>query len=338
MVSLSVALATYNGEKFLRRQLESLAWQERLPDELVVCDDCSRDSTVAILREFAETVPFPVRISVNEHSLHFRRNFMKAANLCTSDVILFCDQDDVWRPGKIAAVAQAFEADADLLLVYHGATVVDLNENALRPLSSAAEESAKEKLDLPPPWHFSPGLIQGFRSELRTFDDLWPLVRDHIDGGQLPHDRWYFFLALAFGKLRFLDQDLLMYRQHGANLYGAERQRGSFARIFYRLKHDAPSDILRAEAAHSRAEVLEIVRSRANLADHRRIEQLQRAYDQFARRLHRRVKTYTRPTAATRLTALARSVVSGDYCGNPWGFDPLSVIRDFWLGVIRGGV
>lgn len=337
MVSVSIALATYNGEKFLRRQLESLAWQERLPDELVVCDDRSSDSTVAILHEFAGSAPFPVRIVVNDQSLHFRRNFMKAANLCTSDVILFCDQDDIWRPAKVAVVAGAFEDDPELLLAYHGATVVDADERPLAPMFNPAAEQTALTEDPPPPWHFARGLVQGFRRELLAFDDLWPATREHFADEPLGHDRLYFLLALALGRIRYLDQDLLMYRQHGANLYGSDRRLGLAARIAERLRHHPSADVFGAAAARSRANLLHSVRDRLAPKTNDRLDRLQKLYAIHAERLDRRGRTYTNGSVPGRVAALLHSIAKGDYCGNPWGFDPRSVLRDLWSGVVRGG-
>jgi hypothetical protein len=336
MVTVSIALATYNGEKYLHRQLESLAWQERAPDELVVCDDRSKDGTIAILRSFAETAPFPVRIAQNEVGLGFRRNFMKAANLCTSEVILFCDQDDVWRPGKVEALARAFDEDPVLLLAYHNATVVDADEHSLSAMTDPAEEYAILARDIPPPWHFARGLVQGFRRELLAFDDLWPSTREHFDGDQLGHDRWYFFLALTMGRIRFVDDDLLMYRQHGANLFGSDRQLGWMGKIAERLRHDAPTDVLRATGARSRAAVLRDLRPRIAPDAHPRLDRLAQSYDTLADRLDRRLKTYSGRSLPGRAVSLLRSVRAGDYCGNPWGFDPRSILRDAWSGVIRG--
>ena len=109
MTTASIALATYNGEKFLQRQLDTLAAQTRLPDEMAVCDDGSTDGTLEILRQFAETAPFPVRIFQNLKNLGPGRNFRKAFSLCEGDVTFFCDQDDVWFPEKLETLVRDLE-------------------------------------------------------------------------------------------------------------------------------------------------------------------------------------------------------------------------------------
>src|SRR5690242_1811791 len=102
MISVSVAMATCNGQKFIREQLDSLATQCYLPSELVITDDASSDKTVAIAEQFAKAAPFTVHIHRHDNRMGYRTNFMRAASLCTSDLIAFCDQDDIWAPQKLA--------------------------------------------------------------------------------------------------------------------------------------------------------------------------------------------------------------------------------------------
>lgn len=113
----SIAMGTFNGEKYLQEQLDSLANQTILPDELVVCDDGSSDRTVEILENFARTAPFPVRIFVNEKNLGIPANFCKVFSLCEKDVTFFCDQDDIWFPEKIEKMKAVFENEPDVGMV-----------------------------------------------------------------------------------------------------------------------------------------------------------------------------------------------------------------------------
>ena len=108
-MNISIAMATYNGEKYIKEQLQSLSNQTSLPFELVVGDDGSTDATLDILKEFCAHAPFPVRIHQNQANLGFARNFLDTARRCKGDWIAFCDQDDVWLPDKLATVIQAIE-------------------------------------------------------------------------------------------------------------------------------------------------------------------------------------------------------------------------------------
>lgn len=118
--NISIAMATYNGERFIREQLDSIAQQTLLPVELVVTDDGSNDSTLAIIDDFAKTAPFEVKIVRNEKQLGFADNFLKAASFCVGDFIAFCDQDDVWMVNKLERCMQAFHDNAVVLSVHSG--------------------------------------------------------------------------------------------------------------------------------------------------------------------------------------------------------------------------
>jgi glycosyltransferase involved in cell wall biosynthesis len=128
--SISVAMCTYNGEKYLQEQLESIAAQTRLPIELVICDDRSTDSTTKIIEAFASSAPFPLRFKLNQVNLGgaakgITKNFEQAAGLCTGDLIAFCDQDDVWLPQKLARLGEAMEKDPQAGGVFSDAQLIN---------------------------------------------------------------------------------------------------------------------------------------------------------------------------------------------------------------------
>src|SRR5579872_6862490 len=103
---ISVALTTYNGERYLESQLESLVTQQRPPYELIVGDDGSTDRTLEILQRFAARAPFAVQVTKNAERLGWQRNFAAVALRCAGDYVAFCDQDDVWRADKLARAAE----------------------------------------------------------------------------------------------------------------------------------------------------------------------------------------------------------------------------------------
>jgi hypothetical protein len=109
---ISVALAVYNGARFIRQQLDSLTRQERRPDEVVISDDGSSDRTVEIVREFAASAPFAVRVLSNRDNVGCTKNFERAINDCSGDIIFLCDCDDVWYPAKIAIMEETFRVHA----------------------------------------------------------------------------------------------------------------------------------------------------------------------------------------------------------------------------------
>lgn len=97
---ISVAMATYNGEKYLKQQLDSIYSQDLLPDEVVVSDDGSSDSTLEILEEYHKK--YGLTYSINEGQHGVNHNFYRAISLCNKEIIAICDQDDIWLPNKIS--------------------------------------------------------------------------------------------------------------------------------------------------------------------------------------------------------------------------------------------
>lgn len=227
MQTVSIALCTYNGAPFLREQLDSIAAQTRLPDELVVCDDGSTDGTAQIVREFAKAAPFPVRLTVNEANLRAYRNFEKAMSLCTGDCVFFCDQDDLWRPRKVEVLAGRLEeAEAAFgrstpLLVHCDLEVVDGALRTLAPSMVRAEGACPTATGL-----LLSNTVTGCASAFnRALVELAsPFPDPAVAHGRLWHDWWLALCAAAAGRLMFVDEPLVRYRQHGANTLGATRE------------------------------------------------------------------------------------------------------------------
>ena len=95
---ISIAMTTYNGEKYLREQLDSILNQTYKDFELIICDDCSTDSTVQIIKSYIDP---RIKLFINEKNLGFKKNFEKAIKLCTGEYIALSDQDDIWENNKL---------------------------------------------------------------------------------------------------------------------------------------------------------------------------------------------------------------------------------------------
>lgn len=117
--TVSIAMATYNGAKYLQEQLDSFLNQTRLPDELIVSDDGSTDDTIKIVNQFKEQAPFAVIILQNEQSLGVTGNFNRALENCSGDYVFLSDQDDVWDERKIESIVQKLDKCPETQLVLH---------------------------------------------------------------------------------------------------------------------------------------------------------------------------------------------------------------------------
>lgn len=336
-LSISVAMATYNGAQFLQAQLDSILAQSVLPNELVITDDRSTDEVESLVQAFIRVAPFAVHFERNAERLGFARNFMRAISLCNSDLIFLCDQDDVWRRDKVEQMRAAF-ADETVLLAYSNATVIDAAGEQLHLFYDAATEHAALAVKPPHPWHASFGMTQAFRASLRVYDDLWPESLNHVatENEVLAHDQWYFFLAQLLGRVAFVDHPLVGYRQHGGNVVGASWQltgRGLFAKLKARIAHGPRHDELKRVAAERRATILDRLAHRLPSTEHDRAIALAADYRKLSERLARRYRTYQARHAPMRLASLLSGVTAGDYGGRPWAFDPRSVARDLAGGV-----
>jgi len=224
MERISIALCTFNGESFLRDQLDSYLEQTRLPDELVVCDDGSTDATLSILREFGRRSPFPVNIHENEINLGFAKNFEKAISLCTGALIFLSDQDDVWMPGKIKAISKRFSHDPQLGMVFTDAELVDekLRKLGIRlfgvPYNAQVRDTVQRGrlLETLLFRNHITGATMAFKRQLIEY--VMPLPGDEVP--EMNHDGWIGFVSTVLGKYEFLDIPLINYRQHARQLIG----------------------------------------------------------------------------------------------------------------------
>ena len=127
MMSISIAMCTYNGEMYLQDQLDSIAKQTRLPDELVICDDNSSDHSLIIVEKFLTQSSFPVKIYKNQTNIGSTKNFEKAISLCGGDIIALADQDDVWHVDKLNITEESFCSSTNIGVVFSNGNCVDEN-------------------------------------------------------------------------------------------------------------------------------------------------------------------------------------------------------------------
>jgi glycosyltransferase involved in cell wall biosynthesis len=210
-VRISIAMATYNGERYIREQLDSFAAQTRKPDELVVTDDGSTDATLDILDRFAADAPFKVEVHRNRERLNYSRNFERAIALCTGDIIFLSDQDDVWFPQKIATVVPVFAARPDVQVVVNGQILTDpeLNASGLTLLDNLKRTGRD-----------SDGLIASCATAIRRSwgEKLFPMPREaDVPIQLLAHDQWLHKLATLLKLRAVVDEPLQLYRRTGAN-------------------------------------------------------------------------------------------------------------------------
>lgn len=208
-MTISVAMATYNGARYLSEQLESFAAQTRLPDELVVCDDGSTDGTPALVDAFAARAPFSVRLHRNGVNLGYNRNFAQAIGLCAGDTIFVSDQDDVWYPHKIATMAALMDRHPDAMVATCDQDIADADGRATGSTVLGNIRNLRFSDAM-----FEPGCCTALRRE-------WLGVIAPFPGDIVPYDHWLTVFAVLLGRRRLHDAPLQMYRRHASNTSGS---------------------------------------------------------------------------------------------------------------------
>lgn len=126
-MTLSVALCTYNGESFIREQLESILNQTMTVDEIIVCDDMSTDKTLDIVEQIKTATTVPIYIHRNDKQLGAQNNFQQAVNLCHGDIIFLSDQDDIWMPEKVQTIVSYFSNNKNISTIFTNGYLIDDN-------------------------------------------------------------------------------------------------------------------------------------------------------------------------------------------------------------------
>ena len=219
--TISVALCTYDGARYLEEQLASIASQTRLPDEVVICDDGSHDASVSIAQAFADRVPFAVQVHVNPQNVGFVANFQNVVARCSGDLIALSDQDDVWHSDKLDRMEQALHDAPDAAAAFSNATLID---GASQPLPGSLWEAVG--FDARRQASFADGpLRELLRRNVVTGGTLLlrarhlPLLLPFPDSA--PHDFWIALVLSVESRLIALADPCMSYRLHDANQIGA---------------------------------------------------------------------------------------------------------------------
>lgn len=239
-MKISIAIATYNGEKYIKKELQSMLKQTLPVDEIIISDDGSNDSTIKEIESLHES-----RITiVTDNQRHgFCGNFENAVRHCTGDYIFIADQDDLWTEDKVEKVVGFFQMNPTATCVFHDAFFIGKNDEVL--------DNVKEQFNI------AQGVKQGI---LLDKEYLEPAVSAPLARGMcmcitrslldiaLPfpkcntmHDQWLLFCSLCSNSCFYLDQKLTMYRLHGDNTAGVNEYKGTLKQRVLRIYKRAMS-------------------------------------------------------------------------------------------------
>lgn len=221
--TISVCIATYNGEAFIAEQIQSILMQIEAQDEIIVSDDASTDSTVSIINSIADK---RIKVLTDKKFSNPIFNFEHAVKNASKDIIFLSDQDDVWLPSKVSKCLSLLE---QYEIVVSDAIIVDEKQNVIHESYFKVNKSASGFTNNL--WSNSYlGCCIAFRK------DFLPLILPFPS--KIPmHDIWIGFVAEIAAKRKFEETPLVLYRRHGGNTSTASEKSNTsfFTKIQYRV-------------------------------------------------------------------------------------------------------
>ena len=250
---VSVAMCTYNGEKYIREQLDSILNQTHTNIELIITDDFSTDGTVEIIKEYSDK---DSRISFykNEKNIGFLKNFEKAISLCTGEYIALTDQDDIWKINKLEIFLNEIKEN---VLIYSDAILIDkdskeIGQELIRPGSCLCSGKCNKAFFLT---NFVSGNTMMFKKELIKY--ILP-----IPNKMSYHDIWIAFVASTYGTITYTEEPMTYYRRYSEQVTHVEKK--EHKNFFEKLKYKQEE---RMKVAQIRAQDLEVFKSLSILKD-----------------------------------------------------------------------
>ena len=214
MAIVSLIMSTYNGEQFIKEQLDSLLRQTRQPDEVIIIDDCSTDGTCSIISEFINSNGLEWTLIRNRQNVGWRNNFFDAINKATGDYIFLCDQDDIWFEDKIRLMSEILDQHSDIHVL--ACNLIPKYENGASPIASFYVKNHGKD-------YISPVLFDGKSFEVprpgctmcfkRT---LIPAINTIKHDG-IAHDAVLWIIGMVTDSAFIVNEPLIFFRRHGHN-------------------------------------------------------------------------------------------------------------------------
>lgn len=211
-MKISLLMSTYNGEKYIEEQLDSLLWQTRPIDEVMIIDDCSTDNTVNVIIKYIEFhgLSSTWKVKVNSENKGWRNNFFDGMDLTSGDILFFCDQDDVWFKDKVEKVYNVLITNYDISVVASKETLwKGVKKNKLVSDISCVE---KIKLD-----------ATGKEYMIRCSGCTMAMKRTYINKIQpyytsgWAHDDFFWKMGIVDECIALLQCSTILHRIHGKN-------------------------------------------------------------------------------------------------------------------------
>lgn len=222
--SVSVVMATYNGQMYIREQVDSILVQLHANDELVVVDDCSQDYTAKILKEYNDN---RIKFILNSHNVGVIKSFEIGIEQAKNELIFLSDQDDIWSANKVDEITHVLN-DQSVTLVYSDACIIDscgkkLHES-FKKLKNFEEISLWSNIIRNQVLGCTIAFRSNFKNKLIPFPKMIPM-----------HDMWIVNLALIYGKVVFINKPLILYRRHEKNVTAVKSKFSILKKLRFRF-------------------------------------------------------------------------------------------------------
>ena len=221
---VSIAMCTYNGERFIQEQIDSILEQSHSNFELIITDDCSSDKTIEIIKNYQEN-DMRIKLYQNEVNLGFVKNFEKAISLCNGEYIALADQDDIWKKNKLKIFIENIGENA---LIYSDALLIDehsesMGKELIRPRKELVSGSKNRAFLVE---NCVSGNTLMFKKELVQY--ILPIPDVSF------HDIWIAFVASTYSSITFTDEPMTYYRRYSEQI--TKKREKNYEGFFDRLK------------------------------------------------------------------------------------------------------
>ncbi len=241
----SVALCTFNGEKFLHEQLDSILNQSVPVDEIIICDDKSTDGTHDIINQYCIEYPSLIKFYINEVNLRSVKNFEKAISLCHNEIIFLSDQDDIWVKEKVEEYIEYFKENTKITVLASNGYCINENSKIIEKYAiwdvSFFLNEIKVSYNYFDIFNYVANLATGASMAFRKkiVNDIVPFPI--IEG--FHHDEWIALIASYNNEFVLLDKKYFYYRLHdsqqvGGVFYDLTKKNKLFLTRFFNLQED----------------------------------------------------------------------------------------------------
>lgn len=232
---ISVALCTYNGEKYIAEQLYSILHQTVPIDEIVIVDDCSNDNTVKIINNIYNNYSSIIKLFINDKNIGFIKNFEKAVSLCKGDYIFLSDQDDVWRKDKVERIINYMSVERCYGVFTDGKLIdgdgKELGSTLFKQLNfDQYIRNMSIYPDLFTTLCLSSNFVTG--ATMAITKEAIPLILPFQTSRHFYHDSYIAIKLSAKNKFRFIDDALISYRIHLGQEIGLKNESNIKERLF----------------------------------------------------------------------------------------------------------